>query len=60
MDDTKYMPIISDRKRTTLLDELLLLPADTAKKNFIRFERKPRREIAINMPMKRREIYCAI
>jgi hypothetical protein len=59
MDDTKYIPIISDRKSTTLLDELLP-PPDTAKKNFMRFERKPRREIAISMPMKRREIYCKI
>jgi hypothetical protein len=25
-DDTKYLPIISDKKRTTLLDDLLLLP----------------------------------
>jgi hypothetical protein len=24
-DDTKYLPIISDKKRTTLLDDLLLL-----------------------------------
>jgi hypothetical protein len=32
MDDTKYIPIISDRKSTTLLDELLP-PPDTAKKN---------------------------
>jgi hypothetical protein len=32
MDDTKYIPIISDRKRTTLLDELFP-PPDTAKKN---------------------------
>lgn len=33
MDDTKYMPIISARNSTTLLDVLLPLPPETAKKN---------------------------
>jgi hypothetical protein len=57
IEDKKYIPMISDRKSTTLLEDPLPT-LETAKKNFIRFVRNPLTEITINIPMNSRDIYC--
>jgi hypothetical protein len=57
MEDMKYMPMISDRKRTTLVVEPLPT-LETAKKNFITFAKKPRTDMTTNIPMNIKDIYC--
>lgn len=56
IEDTKYVPIISDKNRTTLLDDPLPT-LETAKKNFIKFVKNPRTDITTNIPMNSKEIY---
>jgi uncharacterized protein (DUF3084 family) len=57
IDDMKYIPMISDRKRTTLVVEPLPT-LETAKKNFITFAKKPRTDMTTNIPINMRDIYC--
>ena len=57
IEDTKYIPIISDRNNTTLLEDQLPT-LETAKKNFIKLVKNPRTDITINIPMNKSEIYC--
>jgi len=57
MEDMKYMPMISERKRTTLVVEPLPT-LETAKKNFITFAKKPRTDMTTNIPMNIKDMYC--
>lgn len=57
IEETKYIPIISDRKSTTLLEDPLPT-LETAKKNFMRLVKNPRTDMTTKMPMNSREMYC--
>ena len=54
-EDTKYIPMISAKNKTIMLEDLLLA---MALKNLVKVIRRPRIDVTIKIPIKKNEICC--